>query len=184
MTANLTSSSPAQTIVVVLLGKGDGTFQSPAYYAVNPLSSATLVDLNGDHYLDIAVVSSATSGYQSTVFLNDGSSLPGVFGAAANYSAGTAQAPPAGGEVLASGDFNGDGKQDVIASALNGFVLFFGNGDGTFQPASVQSVIPGNFPLSFTVGDFNQDGITDVAFLRPSLRVLAPFRVLKSCSGA
>lgn len=154
--------------VVVLLGKGDGTFQSPAYYAVNTLSSPTLVDLNGDHYLDIAVFSSGTSGSQVTVFLNDGSTSPGVFGAAANYSAGTAQEAPSG-FVLASGDFNGDGKQDVIASASNGFVLFLGNGDGTLQPASVQSVIAGNFPLSFTVGDFNQDGITDVAVLSSSI---------------
>src|ERR1700684_2178051 len=42
--------------VVVLIGNGDGSFQSPAYYAVSgPVALAPSVDLNGDGYLDVAV---------------------------------------------------------------------------------------------------------------------------------
>lgn len=154
-----------QDYVVVLLGNGDGTFQSPAYYPVSTSSAPALVDLNGDEYLDLAVFTAGVSGPQITVLLNDGSSSPGTFAAPVNYPAG---ASALNNEVLAGGDFNGDGKQDVIASTANGFILFFGNGDGTLQAATIQSVIPGNYALSFTTGDFNQDGITDVAFL-PSI---------------
>ena len=144
--------------VTVLFGNGDGTFQGPAYYAVNTIGSPTLVDLNGDGYLDVAVLSNPSP--QAAVFLNGGSGAPGVYGRPTSYSAGSVNAT--GG--LRAGDFNGDGKQDLIAPTNSGFVLFSGNGDGTLQPAQNQP-FPNTLFHSVTVGDFNHDGITDIAFV-------------------
>ena len=61
---------------------------------------------------------------------------------------------------IASGDFNGDGKADLIASSdSNVLNIFLGNGDGTFQ-ASETWTHGGGYPLF--VADFNRDGIADV----------------------
>ena len=63
-----------------------------------------------------------------------------------------------------SGDFNGDGKLDLVglapASACTAIDLYLGNGDGTFQPGV--SIAAGNRLQSIGVGDFNGDGKSDV----------------------
>jgi hypothetical protein len=70
------------------------------------------------------------------------------------------------GPQLVAGDFNGDGKTDLIASfwslGLWDFKVFLGNGDGTFR--SGQSNF-GNFDRIGPVisGDFNGDGNLDFA---------------------
>jgi hypothetical protein len=56
---------------------------------------------------------------------------------------------------LATGDFNGDGKQDLAFGA--GYVL--GNGDGTFGQ---EQALPASG--AFVVGDFNNDGFADLAY--------------------
>jgi hypothetical protein len=75
------------------------------------------------------------------------------------YSAGSNPAD------VALGDFNSDGKQDVIVAA-NPPVLLLGNGDGTFQ-AGVQIGAIGSAPTGVAVADFNHDGRVDVAFATP-----------------
>jgi hypothetical protein len=62
-------------------------------------------------------------------------------------------------------DFNSDGKLDVVsADPVDGtLVLFAGNGDGTFQSAST-IFLPGSvIPFTVVSGDFNADGIPDLA---------------------
>ena len=86
------------------------------------------------------------------VLLNQGIAAPGVLSSPKSYPG-----PASGLEVLQvnTGDFNGDGKQDIIAGAV-----FYGNGDGTLQ-TPVQTSATG----SYVVGDFNNDGCTDIAYL-------------------
>ena len=62
---------------------------------------------------------------------------------------------------LASGDFNGDGKQDFVAMSNAGPVVLLGNGDGTFQaPVTIATgeASCGNL----AVADFNGDGKPDL----------------------
>jgi CSLREA domain-containing protein len=65
--------------------------------------------------------------------------------------------------LVAVGDFNGDGKQD-LAVANDGTAsvsVFLGDGAGGFSAATNFSV--GSFPFSVAAGDFNGDGKQDLA---------------------
>src|SRR5271165_546656 len=120
----------------------------------NPIS-AVLGDFNGDGKQDLAVANLYTANV--SVLLGTGT---GGFQAAVNYNAAVSSFGVAS---LATGDFNGDGKTDlVVASGSSSFSLMFGNGDGTFQAATLYSVSAPCFTVA--VGDFNGDGKADLAF--------------------
>jgi hypothetical protein len=68
--------------------------------------------------------------------------------------------------LVAAADFNGDGIPDLAVSASNEgqvtLTILLGKGDGTFT-ATPTSPTVGVFPDSIVVGDFNGDGIADLA---------------------
>jgi hypothetical protein len=147
--------------VSVLLGNGDGTFQTANDYAQEgrPLS-VTVGDFNGDGIPDLAVANSHLFGGSPgvSVLLGNGD---GSFQPAGNYSVGGSPTS------VAVGDFNGDGIPDLAVATSaqfggsSGVSVLLGNGDGSFQPA--QNFSAGIDPGSVAVGDFNGDGIPDLA---------------------
>ncbi len=147
--ADLAVADFTSATVSILLGKGDGTFQTPSRTAI-PTAGTLLVtaDFNGDGKLDVATSN-------SDVLLGNGD---GTFQAAVNYGVGS-------NGVVSVGDFNGDGNADLVfaGSAGHGPVsILLGNGDGTFQPLVTYPFATDNSAMM--VGDFNSDGKTDIAF--------------------
>lgn len=164
-----TCTSGSNTGIAVLLGNGDGTFQSPIFYPVAQIGDIVTADLNGDGFPDIAALSGSSTSSPNfvDVLLNKGATAPGTFATAAPY-----QIPTYPGVLgtygLAAGDFNGDGKQDVIVLGNPSVsALFIGNGDGTLQISS--KYVPGGyFECCVIAADLNHDGITDIAYLGSS----------------
>jgi hypothetical protein len=113
------------------------------------------VDLNGDGFLDVAASSLLGNSPAVAVLLNQGSAAPGMLATAKSY-AGQAQVTSG---PMVTGDFNGDGKQDVVLGGSQ-LEVFYGNGDGTLQTA--QTTTGGGNPVA---GDFNHDGVTDIAYV-------------------
>ena len=146
--------------IVVLKGAGDGTFAPGNPVAVgNGLVDLKLADLNGDGYPDVVTANRA----DLSVLINDKS---GGFKPAVSYPV------PITSAALVLADFNLDGNIDVAAAGYNSsaaqriasIVAFSGAGDGSL--AKPPLVTTTEMPLtggSITVGDFNGDGLPDVA---------------------
>jgi hypothetical protein len=117
----------------VLLGKGDGTFRmAVAYESDNPLW-VIAQDLDGDGKVDMAVSDGGDTFGPSgvTVFRGNGN---GTFQQGVFYQAGTDE----GGDYVAAGDFNGDGKPDlVVVDETHGLITTLLNtGVVSFSPTT------------------------------------------------
>jgi sugar lactone lactonase YvrE len=147
--------------VTILLGKGDGTFTAVgSNFGTNQtFESIATGDFNGDGIPDLVMGAYANSG-GATVLLGKGD---GTFTVAGSMSFGTGSGAP---ESIIVGDFNGDGKLDVVLGNYDGVVAYLGNGDGTFNQVQNSSNTGGN--TSLVAGDFNHDGKLDLAGLSNS----------------
>ena len=147
--------------VAVLLGMGNGSFPAVKWYPSGDVNMIASADINGDDIPDLI-----TANYNDnsiTVLPGNGD---GTFRQPFRELLGVVNTT--GYPViwpLFVGDFNGDGIPDILfpGGSNNGgrapIYLIPGHGDGTFgQPiASSQSAGIG------VVGDFNGDGVLDVA---------------------
>lgn len=144
----------------ISLGNGDGTFQSPQFYANGLNGSLVIGDFNGDGVLDLAALSSGPAPVKNYVSVTLGNG-DGTFGAPRTF-------PVLQDSVgLATSDFNSDGKLDLVVgyhtigrNVPSAISLLMGNGDGTFR-------LHKEFPLNadtgaLSVGDFNGDGKLDI----------------------
>ncbi|MEO8661663.1 MAG: VCBS repeat-containing protein [Bryobacteraceae bacterium] len=143
--------------IYVLFGNGKGSFQAGPSQGTNSGFSLNVsaLDLNGDGKLDLLILAgSAEIGITVCFGHGDGTFESGTF-----YPAGSDGTNAGGGPVV--GDFNGDGRVDVVIAGSSGLWLFAGKGDGTFQAGVLAA------PLEYgatgiAVADFNQDGQLDV----------------------
>ncbi|HEV2351742.1 MAG TPA: FG-GAP-like repeat-containing protein [Terriglobia bacterium] len=145
--------------VDILLGDGDGTFGKA--YTVQTASTGftgpeVVADFNGDGKLDVATrISSSVNGGTVTALLGHGD---GTLGGPISSSAGTA-----GLYAMGAGDFNGDGKMDLVVDDGGSVSVLLGNGDGSFQ-APISTLIGATYTVEgIVVGDFSGDGKLDLA---------------------
>jgi hypothetical protein len=139
--------------VSVLLGNGDGTFQSHVDYPVPPPNGgptwAIVADFNADGKPDVAA---GYGGGAVALYLGNGDGtlqVPKTFQLRDSFGANAG---------AAAGDFNGDGKLDIAVTSSSGASIFLGNGDGTFTFLNV--VASGDGPV--TAVDLNKDGRLDL----------------------
>ena len=145
--------------VWILLGDGAGNFSAATYFEAGGFPTSVAVgDFNGDGKQDLATAN-LTSAFESdnvSVFLGDGA---GIFGVPANFVVGQ------NAESIAVGDFNGDGKQDLVvannaSSSPHGVWILLGDGAGNFSPATFFNT---GYAVYVALGDFNSDGKQDLA---------------------
>jgi hypothetical protein len=151
VTANLNGT------VSVLLGNGDGSFQSPVnlpvFASTSSIQSLAVGDLLGNGRQDIVV----SNGSTVQVLLGNGD---GTFGAPQ-----TVETAPFGVGDVRLGDFLGNGRQDILTAEHGRVRVLLSNADGTFQ-APIDTAISGvesNHINQVAVGDFNHDGKAGLA---------------------
>ena len=128
------------TLTATVIGQG----------AIPPTGSVSFLDTGNANYL-----------------LGTAQLTPGSFVTASLYTTNVGEAPSPGPfpQSVALGDFNGDGKLDlVVPNASSDLTILLGNGDGTFY-AAPSVPVAGNTVLRAVVADFNGDGNADIAIL-------------------
>jgi uncharacterized repeat protein (TIGR01451 family) len=151
--------TPGPGAVQVLLANGNGTFTQ-----VSPVTGSGFdvpigtADVNNDQIVDFIYGGGGDNSRPISVRIGNGS---GGFGAPI-VSAGMSVTA-----YMGTADFNGDGKLDLVVSAVGGnantVAVLTGNGAGVFTLKSSFVAGQGGLP-NLAVADFNRDGKPDVAF--------------------
>jgi hypothetical protein len=139
--------------ISILLGRGNGTFSQGSVYSLSGTSPDSIfaADVNDDGNLDL-IVPDADRGLIVLLGIGNGAFQPFV-----EYFA------PEQVFYAAIGDFNRDGALDVATAYSDGYCIFLGNGNGTFQSPNCVSVSNGDDFSDIIAGDFNKDGNLDLA---------------------
>lgn len=165
----------------LLLGNGNGTFQSPVLLS-SPVRPGDVIaaDFNKDGKLDLAIPSNNNSGTLAILRGNGNGTF--TTGNVYEWFDDSACNPLPCGHYpisLVAIDLNGDNNLDLVIAPRNpwyltcggyrcaeqylGAVVYVGKGDGTFVEQT--GWLAGISPTWVEAGDFNRDGMPDLAFL-------------------
>lgn len=148
------NAAPNVGTVSVLLNNGGGTFAPKVDYAVvaslNALDSA---DLNGDGFMDLALVAQGPG--RVYVLINLGN---GTFGSPINHYTWMDDL-----EAIVVEDLNGDGLPDlaVVDQSDDDLGVLINTGNGTFAAPRFYSIA--GDPRAMTAADLTGDGFLDLA---------------------
>lgn len=138
------------------------TAQAPPFPSSTAFRQVAVADINSDGNPDLVFTDG--NGYSIWVMLGDGT---GKFTEAPNSRFHAGNGPM----TVVAADFNNDGKLDLavlnhftepLTFFRSSYAIFFGNGAGGFTPGPIQ--LTSAIADSMITGDFNNDGIPDLAF--------------------
>ncbi|CAF4121645.1 unnamed protein product [Rotaria sp. Silwood2] len=154
-------------IIVVNYGTNDVIiyfgYENGIYYEGKPYSTGnksnpiclTIGDFNNDRRSDFAIANFMMK--EIGIFLGYGSER---FGGLATYDVGSGSEPHA----AAIGDFNSDGKSDIVVAnyGMDNVGILLGDGYTNFKNTITYSTGIGSAPCSVAVEDFNNDNHSDI----------------------
>ncbi|MCA9284714.1 MAG: VCBS repeat-containing protein [Phycisphaerales bacterium] len=153
-----TNGGSGSTAVAVYLNTTSAGAQTPSFQMLGPFTAGAFpigvaaADFNGDGVMDLAVSNNVTYGLSILLGLGGGQFGP------PNHV-------PNQGGMKATGldlaDFDHDGHADLVVPNYNGFKVFKGLPDGSFQ--SMSGAMGSSLLSDACVGDFDGDGNDDVA---------------------
>ncbi len=138
------------TDTVVLLGKGDGSFESSKLVDLPGGDyGLTLADVNGDGILDLI-----NNAVQVAFGKGDGTFKRPIYW----------PVTPQLGSLTAvvAADLGNDGRTDLITTDFAFFSVLMNTGKGEFKDG-IRTAIPGGDVSCAATGDFNGDGVPDIA---------------------
>ncbi len=157
---NLNDNTVSVLLNTTTPGAATPTFATQHTFAVGiGAQSVAVADINGDGQPDIVVVNSSDG--TVSVLLNTtspGAAVPS-FAAQQTFSVGSNPG------AVAVGDFNGDGRPDLVVTVGNnaGVLLNTTAPGATTVSFATQTNFAAGSPVSVAVGDFNGDGKPDLA---------------------
>ena len=155
------------TNVAGVFASGDLTFNTSSFAALNPGFSTPLItgmalgDFNNDGYLDVL----DTGGYSGSTYCQIWQNLGN--GSFTNINL---PVPGVSSGAVACGDFDNDGKLDIVISGYNGYdpvtgasilisQIWRNAGNGVFQ---LYASLPGMQASAIALADFDNDGRLDI----------------------
>ncbi len=174
----VTASGGDGSGITVQLGSSHGALGAATTIAVGPCGNANrnavtyvaLGDVTGDGHTDVVTVSTNAGGgcvnNEVGVLAGNGK---GKFKKPKFYSTGvTVQS-----YSPQLGDFNGDGKLDIVVSNADGSIsVLLNKGKGVFGAATVIPGAGGTAGENMVLGDFNKDGKLDIALTNSSNKAI------------
>lgn len=163
-----------QNSVGVFINNGDGTFHISRGFSIIGARKVAVGDFNGDGNQDLAILT--TQNNTSIVYIyfgkGDGTFFAGPKALAIDFDC----------IDIKAADLNGDGLSDLVLSIARRVIVILNEGSGKFAPPVPYDCGPMNSG-QVVLGDFNNDGATDIVVARSGINEIAILTGLTDSQG-